>query len=630
MEDQLNIPKRAVTTYRSSVEDGVDKDRSSEKLKVFRSKSSIIPGLYEKSLISYEDKEVTGKNNREAGDIRGSEVGEPQVPQNLSGQVESLFNGTLVLTASPDQIQRNSTVIIRPGLLSGDSSLPETPNFENRRYQLDAVSPLTDVNTEIDTESPSSPKPYDLNHLTELVPTRMSALVPDLYPGSENSILDPLRGNSIRKTNSIFKEHSAVSVQDKLNAITRNSTEDLFPETGSCKNSIGLGDDEDIKPFTTDRSPEGTKDEVQRNVSNKRKWFSIVSNIILSLTCVVLIIMVIIFIRGTEDSTFNFLDRMDGQTRNNFIDSIMKKYEAPHLDNRSDNFTLGANNLYTFKGVAYSPLNSMEPLCGTTLEDVEQDMMVLSTITNKIRTYGMQCNQNKFILETIESKKLDLVLSMGVWISSNETVNKQQLDLMKELLTMYPRKYFDSIMIGNEVLFREDKTTQELIDIIKQTKKFLKNIGLIDLPVGTSEIGSLVNGALLRECDIFGANIHPFFGGGLVEDATNWTIDFLKYQINPMNEKYNTKIVISEVGWPYKGGSYQASVANSTNFQAFLNQWVCQLKKFPDLDWFYFEAFDEPWKEMFYEGDNKWETEFGIFDRNRQMKPGIQFPQCSE
>jgi exo-beta-1,3-glucanase (GH17 family) len=58
-----------------------------------------------------------------------------------------------------------------------------------------------------------------------------------------------------------------------------------------------------------------------------------------------------------------------------------------------------------------------------------------------------------------------------------------------------------------------------------------------------------------------------------------------------------------------------------------MDKFVCDAHQ-SNYGWFYFEAFDEPWKSIFYEGDNRWETEWGIFNRDRTIKRGIAFPRC--
>lgn len=143
-----------------------------------------------------------------------------------------------------------------------------------------------------------------------------------------------------------------------------------------------------------------------------------------------------------------------------------------------------------FFGVAYSPSNALEPQCGFTRRDAMLDLARLSTITTKIRNYGMHCDQSEFILDAIEYMNLNMTLAMGVWIGSNDTVNEEQMNTMKRIVAKYPNplELINSIHIGNEVLFREDKTRDELIEYIQDAKTFLQSKGIDDIPVGTSEI----------------------------------------------------------------------------------------------------------------------------------------------
>lgn len=270
-----------------------------------------------------------------------------------------------------------------------------------------------------------------------------------------------------------------------------------------------------------------------------------------------------------------------------------------------------------FHGVAYSPQMAIEPQCGLTERNILLDVAKISTISTRIRTYGTQCNQTELVLSAIQSLNVPVKLSMGIWIGKNETVNQDQLSEMKRVLRTYPHLMFDSIFIGNEVLFRQDQPMHKLIGYINESREFVRSLGS-DIPIGTSDLGSLVTTELLANCDIFGANIHPFFGGEAVEKALEWTINFLKYYIEPLNLG-KAKIVVSEVGWPSDGGLYMDAKASKANLQYFIEDWVCKIG-LHDYDWFYFEAFDEPWKEIFYEGDNKWETHWGMFTGERENK----------
>ncbi|CAX42003.1 cell wall protein with similarity to glucanases, putative [Candida dubliniensis CD36] len=281
-----------------------------------------------------------------------------------------------------------------------------------------------------------------------------------------------------------------------------------------------------------------------------------------------------------------------------------------------------------FSGVAYSPSNALEPQCGFTRRDAMLDLARLSTITTRIRNYGMQCDQSEFILDAIEYMNLNMTLAMGVWIGSNDTVNQEQMDLMKKIISKYPNpsELINSIYIGNEVLFREDKTRDELIEYIQDAKTFLQSRGIDDIPVGTSEIGSLVDSPLLQACEIVGANIHPFFAGVPVEFATIWSLEFLNLQVQPYND-YNTKIVLTEIGWPSGGGTFGSSIASLSNSEYFANDFLCTFRDLP-VEYYYFEAFDEPWKEIFWEGNRRWETQWGVFQDDRSPKFALQNIGC--
>lgn len=270
------------------------------------------------------------------------------------------------------------------------------------------------------------------------------------------------------------------------------------------------------------------------------------------------------------------------------------------------------------------------PICGINERDVMLDLALLSQVTTKIRTYGMQCNQQSIILDSIQKLGLNMTLSIGVWIGNNEKVNANQIDVMKSVLKKYPRELFDSIYMGDESIFREEMSSKQLSEFVLNTKEFVRNeLKWLDLPVGTSEIGNLIDKSLMNSSDIIGANIHPFFSGESVSNATKWIFDYVKYQIEPVRQDINatTNIVISEVGWPSGGGNFSNSVAGISELQSFLTEWIPTSHK-QSYPWFWFEAFDEPWKHIYNTDGRNWETEWGIFTFDRKLKAGITLPGC--
>lgn len=419
---------------------------------------------------------------------------------------------------------------------------------------------------------------------------------------------------------------------------------DAFDKKNESNNCNGIdADNKSILNSNTDYLKDRPKSLYKKNLienwnsKDEKKKFKILI-IILIFLCLFLVLTfvptIIILSLGTKKSVNNFLKSFDNRQKifkylkdyesdesNNHLLSRINKIEGLNPKFKNDieikNLMTDSNGL-SFYGLAYSPRNVIDPICGIKKRDVMLDLAKISTVTSRIKNYGMQCDQSDIILDSIQTLNLNMTLSMGVWIGENDDVNDQQINLMLDVLKKYPRKYFENIFIGNEVLFREDKTSKELVHIIKNLKKKIKSLGYYDLPIGTTEIGSLINDDLLDNLDIVGANVHPFFSGTNVQSATDWTLDFYVNEVINY-KKHEKKIYLTEVGWPSGGGTFNSSVASNETFNYFLNDFLCKSKSF-NFSWYFFEAFDEPWKETFYTDGNTWETQWGIFTNDRKNK----------
>jgi exo-beta-1,3-glucanase (GH17 family) len=312
-------------------------------------------------------------------------------------------------------------------------------------------------------------------------------------------------------------------------------------------------------------------------------------------------------------------------TFNNINEKYISDKEIKHMMTEND-------LLFMFSGLSYAPEHVVEPQCGATLRNVMLDIARISKVTGRVRTYGTQCKQADLILQSIDELKVNMTLALGVWIGANEDANRAQLQEMKDMVKKYPRSYFHSIFIGNEVIYRNDRTLPELMKYIKDTKLYLKSLGMSDLPVGTSEIGSLITPGMFEICDFVGANIHPFFGGVDAQFGTRWALDYYHNQLLPIQAeaKKSSKLIISEIGWPYNGGEFINAVAGSWEYQQFLNDWLCTTPAYILNHAFFFEAFDEPWKKIWWDTNRTWETEWGFFDSDRKMKKHIYMPDCSK
>ncbi|KIW89664.1 uncharacterized protein Z519_09820 [Cladophialophora bantiana CBS 173.52] len=301
-----------------------------------------------------------------------------------------------------------------------------------------------------------------------------------------------------------------------------------------------------------------------------------------------------------------------------------------------------------FPGMDYTPWGTQYPLCFTyppSQNNVTRDMAVLSQLTNVVRLYGTDCNQTEMVLHAIDRLELtDMKLWMGVWIDTNQTTTDRQLDQMYKILAeTKDHSVFKGVIVGNEALYRagEDKaqSEQELITILDGVRTKFKSLGY-DLPIATSDLGDNWNAQLVQAVDYVMSNIHPFFAGVTAEVAASWTWTFWQTHDVALTEGMsNVMQLISETGWPSGGGEdcggtdgscaagQSGSVAGVDGMNTFMDNWVCQALT-NGTEYFWFEAFDEPWKVIYNTATQQWEDKWGLMDPGRNLKPGLKIPDC--
>lgn len=201
----------------------------------------------------------------------------------------------------------------------------------------------------------------------------------------------------------------------------------------------------------------------------------------------------------------------------------------------------------------------------------------MSLLTDQLRLYGTDCNQTEMVLSAITALDIPMKIWLGVWLDYNTTTNARQLNHLYTLLSQYPSDRFEGVAVGNEVLFREDLSEQQLFSIIADVRANLTALK-IDLPVGTSDLGSNWKSTMVPYVDVLMANVHPFFAGVVAEKAANWTWDFFEDNDVVLTQGLlkPPRVMISEVGWPSAGGNDSGSVAGIPEMNRFMEDFVCQ------------------------------------------------------
>ncbi|KAJ8123862.1 hypothetical protein O1611_g9496 [Lasiodiplodia mahajangana] len=310
------------------------------------------------------------------------------------------------------------------------------------------------------------------------------------------------------------------------------------------------------------------------------------------------------------------------------------------IDSAEIQALLNNPNLHkVFPGVDYTPINVQYPAClksPPSQNNVTRDVAILSQLTNTIRLYGTDCNQTEMTIHAIRQLKMEdeIKIWLGVWQDDNNVTNSRQLDRMWTILDKYGDKPFKGLIVGNEILFREQMTIQTLGNLLSDVRTNLTNHGW-DLPVATSDLGDNWDSSLAEVSDYIMGNVHPFFAGQDSKVAASWTWSFWHNKAGSFFKSDSEKNVISEIGWPTKGGTdcgeaetcTDGAVAGVDELNTLLDTWVCQALN-NGTNYFWFEMFDEPWKISFNEPGKEWEDQWGILDVNRKLKSGVNIPDC--
>ncbi|KAI0441619.1 glycoside hydrolase superfamily [Xylaria telfairii] len=292
-----------------------------------------------------------------------------------------------------------------------------------------------------------------------------------------------------------------------------------------------------------------------------------------------------------------------------------------------------------FPGVDYTPINVQYPDClknPPSQNNVTRDVAILSQLTNTIRLYGTDCNQTEMTIHAIRQLKMEdeIKIWLGVWQDDNNVTNTRQLDRMWTILDTYGDSPFKGLIVGNEILFRQQMTALELGTLLDNVRTNLSKNNW-DLPVATSDLGDNWDASLAEVSDYIMGNVHPFFAGQDSKEAASWTWTFWHNKAGSFFKTDNEKNVISEIGWPTKGGTdcggaetcTDGAVAGIDELNTLLDTWVCQALT-NGTNYFWFEMFDEPWKISFNSPGKEWEDQWGILDVNRKLKSGVKIPDC--
>jgi exo-beta-1,3-glucanase (GH17 family)/cellulose synthase/poly-beta-1,6-N-acetylglucosamine synthase-like glycosyltransferase len=256
--------------------------------------------------------------------------------------------------------------------------------------------------------------------------------------------------------------------------------------------------------------------------------------------------------------------------------------------------------------VSYSPYSaSQHPDHGDrpTAAQIRADLKLLSPYTRAIRTYSSTGG-----VEMVPgiAAEFGLKVTIGIWIDKDEARNEREIQQALALAKRYSN--VNAIVVGNETIFRAEKSVDELIKIIQRVKR------QSPVPVTTGEIWSvwIEHPELASSVDFIAAHILPYWEGvstGRVVDTTIAAYDRLR-RAHP-----GKRIVIAEFGWPSAGYNMHSAVPGRIAQALVIRDFVARANAY-GIDYNLIEAFDQPWKTNEGAVGPYW----GLFDAAREAK----------
>lgn len=258
-------------------------------------------------------------------------------------------------------------------------------------------------------------------------------------------------------------------------------------------------------------------------------------------------------------------------------------------------------------GICFSMYeDGQEPGDDITIEQVERRIEIIKPYTKWVRSFSC-IEGNEFVPQM--AHKHGLKTMVGAWLGSDLEKNEVEI---KALIKLAQAGMVDIAAAGNEVLYRNDLTLEQLIAYIKRVKKAVPHIavGYVDAYYEFS-----VHPELVENADVILANCYPYWEGTPIEYANSHMRSMFN-QTCVAASKLGKKVIITETGWPSKGESLKGAEVSEINAMKYFidtQQWSYD----NDIAIFYFSSFDESWKKS---DEGEVGAYWGLWDKKEKLK----------
>lgn len=237
-------------------------------------------------------------------------------------------------------------------------------------------------------------------------------------------------------------------------------------------------------------------------------------------------------------------------------------------------------------------------------DQIRKRMDILQSHTEWVRSFS--CTEGNELIPKV-AKENGLKTMVGAWLGSDEEKNEDEIE---NLIQLCNQGLVDIAAVGNEVLYRNDLSLDQLLAYIKTVKERTDGVpvGYVDAYyefVERPEISEL--------SDVILCNCYPYWEGTSLEDS----FQHMRHMYNQAKAAANGKrVIVTETGWPSKGENLGGAVPSYENaMKYFINANLWSMDN--DIELFYFSSFDEAWKVS---SEGEVGAYWGIWDSKGNLK----------
>ena len=217
------------------------------------------------------------------------------------------------------------------------------------------------------------------------------------------------------------------------------------------------------------------------------------------------------------------------------------------------------------------------------IDQIEERIERIADMTKGLRTYSVLAE-----LAAVPeiAARYGLNVTLGAWVGKDEARNRAEIDGAIHLAQR--NRNVKAIVVGNETILRQERTVEELIAHLRETKKRVK------VPVTTGETWDIwiKHPELVKEVDFIAAHILPYWEEKPADIALRYAFD--RYE--DLRQAYPGKrIVIAEFGWPSRGYNRNGATPRLQSQADIIRGFLAEAHQ-RGIYYNIIEAFDQPWK----------------------------------